>query len=139
MAKFKLEPVHEYPYVLVGINTGLPNHKLCWKINRLSGLEMERTADVEVRSKSGDSTFHALYVHEDPDDGSRFRMVQNKAFGGLFLPECKEADAVLVIDESMHLPEENLLKTLREIPGVILTFSVDTEKLKNKQNLLLIA
>ena len=50
-----------------------------------------------------------------------------------------EADAVLVIDESRSIEYASALKRLREIPGVILAFFIETDKLKFKQNLLLIA
>lgn len=139
MAKFKLEQVEDYPYLLIGLNTGLSNHKLCWEMNKVADINLGRVDDVEVIGKTGDSTFHAVYVYEEPEYGRTYRLVQNKVMGGIFLPECREADLVLVIDDSPPVDVESMLKSLRGIQRVILAFEIEIDKLKHKQNLLLIA
>ena len=139
MAKFKFEPVEDYPYFLIGMNTGLSNHKLCWEINKIADINLGRVDDVEVIGKTGDSTFHAVYVYEEPENGRTFRLVQNKVIGGIFLPEIREADLVLVIDESPPVDPDFILKSLRGIQRMILAFEIEVDKLKHKQNLLLIA
>ncbi len=139
MAKFKLEPVEDYPFLLIGLNSSLSNYKLCWEINKIADINLGRVEDVEVIGKTGDSTFHAVYVYEDPEYGRTYRLVQNKVMGGMFLPECREADLILVIDESPPLDMEAALKSMRMIQKVILAFEIEIDKLKHKQNLLLIA
>lgn len=139
MAKFKLDPVEDYPYVLVGLNSTAAPSQLCWAVNREMDIHLRRTDDVEVIAKSGDSTFHALYVYEDPASGRVYRMVRNKMNGGMFLRECPQADVIMAIDDSPPIDVSSLLGVLRNIRRVILAFEVDIDQLKHKENLLYIA
>lgn len=139
MSKFSLELVEEYPYQVYGITASANDYRLCWYLNKELGLHFTRQPALEIYNKKKESINHEVFVFEDEDALVRYRLIQNKKGGSLFLPELPKADYLLVLDESPVIDYENLIKRIKDIRPVLMVFPVDLNELKNKQNLLLTA
>jgi len=139
MSKFSLELIEEYPYQVYGISASAQDYRLCWHLNKELGLKFTRQKAISVYNKRKESINHEVFIYEDEDTVTKFRLIQNKRTGSLFLPEVTEADYLLVIDESPVLDYDSLVIKIKNIRPVLMVFSINLDALKNKQNLLLTA
>ena len=139
MSKFSLELIEEYPYQVYGIAASAQDYRLCWHLNKELGLKFTRQKAISVYNKRKESINHEVFIYEDEDAVAKYRLIQNKRTGSLFLPEVNEADYLLVIDESPVLDYDSLVIKIKNIRPVLMVFPIDLDALKNKQNLLLTA
>lgn len=139
MAKFTLSIDEEYPYYLIGINASAKDYRICWSINMALNISLKRENSVQIHGKSKDIVDHSQFVYTDEDRNIKYRLIENKRGISRFLAEVQQADYLLIIDESESVDTKAILQKIREIRQVLLTFQIDVEELKNKQNLMLIA
>ena len=139
MSKFSLELIEEYPYLVFGIAASAHDYRLCWHINKELGLNFVRQKAIQVINKRKETVNHEFFVYEDEDAVAKYRLIQNKKTGSIFLPETSKADYLLVIDESPVLNYDDIVLKIKNIRPVLIVFPINLESLKNKQNLLLTA
>jgi len=139
MSKFSLELIEEYPYQVFGIAASAHDYRLCWHINKELGLNFVRQKAIQVINKRKETVNHELFVYEDEDAVAKYRLIQNKKTGSIFLPETSKADYLLVIDESPVLNYDDIVLKIKNIRPVLIVFPINLDALKYKQNLLLTA
>jgi len=139
MAKLTLEIEDEYAFAAFGIVSTSRSHRLCWMINKSLSLELKRSADIQIFSKSKASRHHAFFSFFDENLQVRYRLIENKKGVSLFLPEIKNADFLLIIDLSDEVEGNSIIEKLRATGSVLMAFEIDLDLLKLKQNILLAA
>jgi len=139
MSKFSLELIEEYPYQVFGIAASAHDYRLCWHINKELGLNFVRQKAIQVINKRKETVNHELFVYENEDAVAKYRLIQNKKTGSIFLPETSKADYLLVIDESPVLNYDEIVLKIKNIRPVLIVFPINLDALKYKQNLLLTA
>ncbi len=142
---------YEEDYHLIAIHSDLENFAMTYALNFYCGLKLKRTEEDLTLGKH-----LAFPVFEWNNELSETQWTlfcnRNKEevridFGGLFeenislqknflLKEHKEVDYFLKVDSDHTSSLQNLAKQVNEIPRVVTAYSIDTETLKSKSNLI---
>ena len=146
------------PFKLIAIHCSSEEYKLAFLLNRHLNLKLARTRkDHDFISKSFRAEF-ALYNYNHHQQYCDYFLISNKfrtfskattgeesLFGGetldsslvYLLPQYRQVDYLLKIEEEFEsVSERKLLKQIKEIAQVATAYSIDTENLKFKENLI---
>ena len=161
MAVHKLDfnDFNEIDYQLIAIHTALEDYRLAYFINQKLPINLSRNKDeIHINIKEGETKFSRFYFYDKENEIS-WNLIQNKnaviqqkkdSVQNLFsdlnmevstkvflLPEFKKVDYFLKIEnteEVMDIKEIQLL--LNTIENISTAYSVDTYKIKSKNNLI---
>ena len=146
------------PFKLIAIHCSSEDYKLAFLLNRHLNLKLARTRkDHDFTSKAVRAEF-ALYRYNNEKQYCDYYLISNKfrieskstsGEGSLFgeetldlnlihlLPQYRNIDFLLKIEEEYEsVSEKKLLKQIKEIAQVATAYSIDTENLKFKENLI---
>lgn len=161
MAHYKLilEDEEKENFSLVAIHCSLEAYKMAFILNKHIHFRLlRRRVDLEF-SKEGLEVTFPLFEFIDQQHYTNYYLVANKcktlkarnvASGGLFgddvseetithylMPENKKVDFFLKVDsEYDQVPIRKLLMQLNEVNEIISAYTVETNTLKNKENLI---
>jgi len=157
--KLSLDEFDEIDYNLIAIHTSLEDYRLAYFINQKLPINLAKSADeVQINIKEGETKFSRFYYY-DEENTVAWNLVQNKnevvqeqndQIQNLFssstesistkvylLPEFKKADYFLKIDNTDDSIDINQIKTiLNTIEHITTVYTVDTEQIKSKNNLI---
>lgn len=157
--KLVLDAVVDQPFKLVAIHCSVEEYKLAFLLNKHLDLRLSRARnDVDLYIRSVRAVF-ALYKYRDQQKYCDYYLISNKCkgqstrttagFGSLFgeeemasettylLPEFNKVDFFLKIEEeSEFVSEALLLDRIKEIPQIATAYSIETNKIKSKDNLI---
>ncbi|WP_118193556.1 IPExxxVDY family protein [Albibacterium indicum] len=138
MNKIILKYEIDLDFLLIAITCPLKDYRLCYYINKHTGLNLEKTGDHETWMSSTTSLFFTKYVYISESTGTEFYLIGNKSIeSGYLLPELRGSDYFLIIKEFIDEEDlKNLHKSLNSIPDVVVATEIDPEKLKSKENLV---
>ncbi len=144
---------YEFDFILIGISSPSKDYKLGWELNKELGLNLCRIDDVlkqnvikSVHEESelivpeddGPNQSYSHYRHSDEEKGIEYDLVSNKSDGGLLIPEQKQADYFLIIRGVYNQAFGNkILSNIRKMTNVQTAFSIDANKLKSKEFLIM--
>ena len=140
MTRFRLDIEYEYDFLLVGISCHEKPYRLCWAVNKALELNMQRTDSLSIALKKNENpSGFPLFRQDNAENDTSLMLVANRAdqAGGLLIPEQHQADYFFIV----HGPytdtdHERMLAEIKKIPFVLMSYRVDPENLKSKQNLL---
>ncbi len=141
------------PFTLIAIHTALPDYKLAYYFNRDLKIQLHRLS-YNIPFKQAEFSIYEWYnVLED----TFWHLIKNKAVveqdtaeaSTLFsnqqtlkrsvnlVPECKQADYVLKIDngENTFKYTRQVLATISQIPQIVTCYEIATDQLKSKDQL----
>lgn len=155
--KLVIDDVEE-DYHLLAIHSSLEEYKLAFFLNRHLQICLKR-ARFDVDFNHGLIQAHyPLYSFKEPEKYRTYNLIKNKfkgpvkkvvSSGSLFIeeevspqmtyliPEYKDVDYFLKIDEENGDDTQKLISKIASIPNVVTTYSVDPNQLKSKNNLIL--
>ena len=157
--KLDFEDFDEINYQLVAIHTSLEDYRLAYFINQKLPINLRSNKnEIHINIKEGETNFSRFYYYDKEKEIS-WDLIQNKneviqqkkessqnLFSNLnmevstkvfLLPEFKKVDYFLKIEnteEVMDIKEIQLL--LNTIENISTAYSVDTHKIKSKNNLI---
>ena len=157
--KLDFEDFDEINYQLVAIHTSLEDYRLAYFINQKLPINLRSNKnEIHISIKEGETNFSRFYYYDKEKEIS-WDLIQNKneviqqkkessqnLFSNLnmevstkvfLLPEFKKVDYFLKIEnteEVMDIKEIQLL--LNTIENISTAYSVDTHKIKSKNNLI---
>ena len=157
--KLDFEDFDEIDYKLIAIHTSLEDYRLAYFINQKLPINLSKNKEeIHISIKEGETNFSRFYYF-DKENEIAWNLIQNKneviqqknentqnLFSNVhmevstkvyLLPEFKKVDYFLKIentDEGMNLAKIQLL--LNTIENVSTAYSVDTHKIKSKNNLI---
>lgn len=159
--KLHIDDFEENDYLLIAIHTTLEDYRLAYFLNKYLGVQLQKQEeDIHIQVKENQSSF-SLYSFYDKEQYVTWNLVQNKneiviqpeekPLNDLFsenlqaiettiylLPELKKVDYFLKIENLTE--QENLfietLKKLKTIEKISLVYNIDTNSIKNKNNLI---
>jgi len=136
--KITLKYEIDLDFLLIAITCPLKDYRLCYYINKYTGLNLEKTDDHETWMSNSASLFFTKYSHINDNTGTEFYLIGNKGIeSGYLLPELRGSDYFLIIKEFIDDEDlRNLHKSLNHIPDVVVATEIDPEKLKSKENLV---
>ena len=157
--KLDLGEFDEIDYHLIAIHTSLEDYRLAYFINQKLPINLGKSKnEIQINIKEGETKFSRFYYH-DVEKEITWNLIQNKSevvqqkndnSQGLFsninievstkvylLPELKKVDYFLKIentDKTMDMSKiQSILNTIENITTV---YSVETNKIKSKNNLI---
>ena len=142
MKKQLLHIEYDYDFLLIGICSHAKDYRLCWEINKVLGIKLERendkTLNLDAGTPSSESSAHSIYFYDDEDSNIKFHVISNKTSNETLITEQKQADYFLRVTGNNNPGyTEDVIKKLRSIKIVLTAYEIDPNKLKSKQKLLL--
>lgn len=138
LTKHRLDIEYEYDFFLTGISCHEKPYRLCWAINKTLALEMQLADPLSIALKKNDlpSDF-PLFMQEKQEQDTIVYLISNKNEKGLLIPEHHQADYFFIAKGPFNeIDFVNMLGGIKEIPFVLMSYRIDPETLKSKQNLL---
>ena len=126
-------------FVLVAITSSLKDYRLCYFINKFTGLELTKTDDHEIwlSPAEGQKYFSRYAAVSDDVETEYFLLANRSPEGGTLIPEMKHSDYFFVIRNFIDEEDlETLLAAVSEIPEVVVASEISPQKLKSKENLV---
>lgn len=125
--------------VLIGIVAPVKDYLFTWQINQLLGFNFRLNNDLEIQlTKKDRKYFFSIFSYQVPGLTLMHYLYNNQHDGEYLLPEFKHLDFLWLIKGDEQEPEaiQQLLQTLRNLPGVQLVLEMTHEKIRNKQHLI---
>ena len=138
MTKHRLEIEYEYDFFLAGISCHEKPYRLCWAINKALELDMKLVDPLSLSLKKNEipSDF-PLFMHKNVEQETILYLIGNKHEDGLLIPEHHQADYFFIAKGPYNESDfVNMIASIREISFVLMSYRIDPEMLKSKQNLL---
>lgn len=136
MAKHTLSLEEDYDFMLLGICSHVKNYKLCWAINNTFDFKLTKEElDLEV-VRSNQNLAFPYYSYRSEENHSTYSLVSNRCENGMLIPEQKQTDFFLIVQNSFDDDATDMLSKLRKLDCVLTAFNVDVNGLKSKENLL---
>jgi hypothetical protein len=138
LTKHRLDIEYEYDFFLTGISCHEKPYRLCWAINKALEMEMQLIDPLSISLKKNElPTDFTLFMHENQDLDTIVYLVANKNENGLLVPEHHQADYFFIAKGAFNETDyTNMLAGIKAIPFVLMSYRIDPETLKSKQNLL---
>ncbi|MBC5840324.1 MAG: IPExxxVDY family protein [Flavobacteriaceae bacterium] len=157
--KLDLGDFDDIDYYLIAIHTSLEDYRLAYFINQQLPINLSKSKEeVQINIKEGETNFSRFYYY-DTENAVSWNLIQNKnevlqkkidTTQNLFsnvcmeistkvylLPEFKKADYFLKIENTEETMNALKIKTLlNKIESISTVYSVDTNKIKSKNNLI---
>ncbi|HWL00301.1 MAG TPA: IPExxxVDY family protein [Parapedobacter sp.] len=139
MNKVTLKYELDLDFVLIAITSSLRDYRLCYFINKATGLSMNKIADYEigVPPPVKQASF-SRYADVDEITETEYYLLANRGLdGGILVPEMRHSDYFLIIrnfidDEDLAALVDNIV----EIAEVVAASEISPQKLKSKENLI---
>lgn len=125
---------------LMGIVSPVKDYLFTWHVNQKLGFSFRINNGFEIQLlKKNRNYFFSVYEYREPGDAILHLLYNNQNDGEYLLPEFKHLDFLWLIKGEELDKEKNsrLLQSIRLIPSVQLVNEMLTEKIKNKQHLIL--
>jgi hypothetical protein len=150
----------EIDYHLIAIHTSLEDYRLAYFINQKLPINLGKNKnEIQINIKEGETKFSRFYYH-DVEKGISWNLIQNKneviqikndkrqnnLFSNIsmevstkvyLLPEFKKADYFLKIEnlvDDLNVPAIQTI--LNTIDSISTAYTVETNKIKSKNNLI---
>lgn len=141
MKKSRLLTPIPYDFKLIGIVTGIKDHQLAWNLNRTDIFDFRKEEDIiiEFKDKSRiaignfkcSSEYHTHYLLKN-----KLHFTNHKTLKHM-LPELQQFDFFLKLQSQLDdFDFEALISSIRELPVIDYLVKLDTDNIKQKENLL---
>ena len=139
MNKVILKYEIDLDFILIAITSPLKDYRLCYFINKFTGLELCKVGDHEVWMPSAKNQLcFSKYADFSTASETEYYLLANKGVnGGLLIPEMRHSDYFFLIrnfidDEDLTALQDNITG----IPEVVVASEISPQKLKSKENLI---
>lgn len=142
----------EENYVLIALHSDLEDYALAYTLNRTLKISLIRSkTDLDISNE----TSFPIYEWKDKLNERYWTLIVNTSikeeyleFHDLFsnetsstvyhvIPEYKDVDYLLKIEQEEDEIDSDMLDTILEIPKIITAYQIETNNLKSKQNLII--
>ncbi len=140
MKKNKLDVSFHFDFDLLGIISTVKEYKLAWHINRVMGIHLIKSDDLEIEFLNQQTLIISNFVYET--EISQIRLLKNKSVRSgdqtnYLIPELHKFDFLLTIfgfDDTF--PRKSLITTLKGIQQVQFIQQLPIDQLKSRENLI---
>jgi hypothetical protein len=129
---------------LIGIVTSFKGYKFCWQLNKFLGLKFKLNNALEIqlkKTKKGIDAHYFFQVYQFNNVVSNLdHLIYHNQFKGEYLlPEYKHIDFIWMMKGDVYNNPiiENLIQRVKQLEGLQLMLDINSEKLKNKENLFI--
>lgn len=136
--RIKLEYIHDYDFLLLGISSYSKDYQLIWEINQKLGFDFERSDDHRIfHPKSRQEQFFSRFTYEDELLYLSYVILSNRSVYGFLLADFRNIDYLLVItgDYSSDYSNtiRNMLAALEKVQGC---FILKPENIRDYERVL---
>ena len=142
MNKQKLELDFDYRLFVFGLSSGEREYKLAWLINRATDIQLSKEKDFEMELKQPHNLMISNFKFET--EHCIFRLLKNRLISddessrAFLVKDLRSFEYLMTVDDqSDSFDAQSFLEQLKTIPELQLITSVDLNKLKDKENLIL--
>jgi hypothetical protein len=124
---------------LLGIMAPIKSYQFCWQLNNLLGIDFRINNEIEIQlAKKARNYFFAVYVYAEPTNCLVHYLYNNQFDGEYLLPEFRHLDFLWLLKGDTVTEEklQDLIQSVKAIPGVQLVVELTNEKIKNKEHLV---
>lgn len=124
---------------LLGIVAPLKSYQFCWQLNKLLGIDFRINNEIEIQLvRRARNYFFAVYEYPEPTNCLVHYLYNNQFDGEYLLPEFRHLDFLWLLkgDAVDNERLEELVQSVKTVPGVQLVAELVTEKIKNKEHLV---
>ena len=145
------EELYTEEFVLIAVHSSLEDHAIVYALNNHLKLKLHRSKyDLELTGIGNfpvfewkdeiNDRFWTLIINNNvkEEQWNEEDLFQNEISHTIshLIPEHKEVDYFLKVEQGDECLEFDITKTLLSIPNIITAYIVDTEQLKSKHNLI---
>ncbi len=126
--------------ILLGIVAPIKDYQFSWQLNQLLGFNFRVNNDIEIQLKKKQRKyFFSIYEYQVPSTSLTHYLYNNQFDGEYLLPEFKHLDFLWLIKGDVVQAEDLkiLIQAIKSLAGVQLINELTSEKIKNKQHLIL--
>ena len=143
-------------FSLLAIHCGLEDYRMAYLLNKQLGLNLSRMQhDLDYKYLAASYSVYEWFNDENQiswnlisnvckkeedglqSSGSLFHMPNKVLKTYHLLPEYKNVDYLIKIsNDTQYFNEKVILGKIQSIPQIITSYSIDTDKLKSKENLI---
>jgi hypothetical protein len=141
MKKSRLSADYSYNFTVLGLTTVAREYKLAWSINHALHINLIKQDDIAIEFLNNNRLEISNFLHRS--ENSSIRLLKNKSYdtndnSSLYLvPELKNIDYLMVLDDVTGAYNvREIISALSGISIVDFVTSIDTDKLKSKENLI---
>lgn len=150
--KIQITDFSSIDYELIAIHTSIEDYRLAYFLNKELNIHLKKNnQNIEIKTIEGKSAFTHFFYDDEKTD-VQWSLIENKTtiasekkttlFENLditvfLLPEYKKADFLIKIeniDSSFNMKE--VITNIEKINKVMLTYYIDSNNLKSKNNLI---
>lgn len=136
--KLTLKYELDIDFNLIAITCPLKDYRLCFYINKVTGLDLHKIDDHEIWLENKQIFYFSRYTHEDLTNDTTYFLISNRGVDrGLLIPEMKVTDYFLLVKNAI---DEELLEwqitQLNDIKEIVVASEIDPHKLKSRENLV---
>ena len=142
----------EENYALIALHCSLEDYALAYALNRALKINLKRS---EIDLDISKETSFPIYEWKDKLNEGYWTLIVNTSVkeeylevNDLFsdetsstvyhvLPEYKDVDYLLKIEQEEDEVDSGMLDSILEIPRIITAYQIETDKIKSKQNLII--
>ncbi|MFB2121165.1 IPExxxVDY family protein [Parapedobacter sp. 2B3] len=139
MNKVTLKYELDLDFVLIAITSSLRDYRLCYFINKVTGLKLHKIADYEIGMPPpvGQASF-SRYADFDETGETEYYLLANRGMdSGVLVPEMRHSDYFLLIRNFIDEEDLNvLLDHIVALTDVVAASEISPQKLKSKENLI---
>ncbi len=141
----------EETFILVAIHSGLEDYSLVYTLNKSLKIHLKRApSDLDL----ADDIFFPFFEWKDEINDQHWQLIANISSKeekinsqNLFenetsytmhhlIPEYKEVDYFLKVEQDNLEEDEEVVTSILSIPKVVTAYTIDTNTMKSKQNLI---
>lgn len=137
--KYLLEDEYEYDFELFGICCHEKDYRLCWAVNNLLNISLEKSDEqIEVifNKTSKPNANFPMFKHTVENQLTTYFLIGNRCQNSWLIPEKQHVDYFLMVKSSEKTNNRKLLDELRSIPFILTAHNVVVEQLKSKEHLI---
>ena len=124
---------------LLGVMAPIKDYQFCWQLNNSMGLDFRINNEIEIQlNKKNRKYFFSVFEFLEPTGSLGHYVYKNQFDGEYLLPEFKHLDFLWLMKGDV-VPDETLnqiIASIRSIPGVQLVTELTNEKIRNKEHLV---
>jgi len=137
--KYILEDEYEYDFELIGICCHEKDYRLCWAINNLFKIALEKSNEcIEIilnKSKNHSANF-SFFKYDSENQLTSCYLIKNKSDNHILISEKQHVDYLFMIKSSEKINYDDILVKLRTIPFVLTAHNIIVNQLKSKEYLI---
>ena len=138
MAKkvLKINYDDEMDFILIGISSGFKDYRLCFELNRVLDINLERINEHTLLIGKNNSQVKYERFRFVNEYDQCFTLIANRNEKQILIPELNMIDFILMIEPSEGINKDEMVQNIKRIQLVSAVFLFNPMEIKSRQNLL---